>query len=40
MDVQQGWGYNWTQGDLCRAIFSVFFTGRIVISGSSSGVRG
>lgn len=27
MDVQQSRGYNWTQGDFCRAIFSALFTG-------------
>ncbi len=27
MDVQQSCGYYWTQGDFCRAIFSVLSTG-------------
>lgn len=27
MDIQQSWGYYWKQGDFCRAIFSLLFTG-------------
>lgn len=27
MGVHKSWGYYWTQGDFCRVIFSVLFTG-------------